>query len=60
MSGKQQRQRLNILDSQTPVIRTTKYLYEHLGGCGDIKQRQQLKFSRVFWRQSTLIVESCW
>ncbi|MEG4986408.1 PAS domain S-box protein [Microcoleus sp. BR0-C5] len=47
MPGKQQRQRLNVLDSQTPVIRTAgKYLYEHFGGFGDIKQRQQLKFSR--------------
>jgi len=32
MSGKQQMQRLNVLDSQTPVIRTAaKYLYEHFG-----------------------------
>ncbi|UNU21514.1 hypothetical protein D0A34_24075 [Microcoleus vaginatus PCC 9802] len=47
MSGKQQLQRVNVLDSQTPVIRTAaKYLYEHFGGFGDIKQRQQLKFSR--------------
>ncbi|HSF76127.1 MAG TPA: PAS domain S-box protein, partial [Microcoleus sp.] len=47
MSGNAQLQRLNVLDSQTPVIRTAaKYLYEHFGGFGDIKQRQQLKFSR--------------
>ncbi|MEG5056084.1 PAS domain S-box protein [Microcoleus sp. B13-B6] len=47
MSGKQQLQRLNVLDSQTPVIRTAaEYLYEHFGGFGDIKQRQQLQFSR--------------
>ena len=47
MSGKQELQRVNVLDSQTPVIRTAaKYLYEHFGGFGDIKQRQQLKFSR--------------
>ncbi|MEG4579158.1 cache domain-containing protein [Microcoleus sp. MON1_C5] len=47
MSGKQQRQRVNVLDSQTPVIRTAaKYLYEHFEGFGDIKQRQQLKFRR--------------
>ena len=32
MSGKPQMQRLNVLDSQTPVIRTAaKYLYEHFG-----------------------------
>jgi len=47
MPRKQQLQRVNVLDSQTPVIRTAaKYLYEHFGGFGDIKQRQQLKFSR--------------
>jgi hypothetical protein len=47
MSPKQQLQRLNVLDSQTPVIRTAaEYLYEHFGGFGNIKQRQQLKFSR--------------
>ncbi|UNU23625.1 cache domain-containing protein [Microcoleus vaginatus] len=47
MPGKPQLQRLNVLDSQTPVIRTAaKYLYELFGGFGDIKQRQQLKFSR--------------
>ncbi|MEG3990979.1 PAS domain S-box protein [Microcoleus sp. S28C3] len=47
MSGKQELQRVNVLDSQTPVIRTAaKYLYEHFEGFGDIKQRQQLKFSR--------------
>lgn len=47
MSRKQELQRVNVLDSQTPVIRTAaKYLYEHFGGFGDIKQRQQLKFSR--------------
>ncbi|WP_333291688.1 PAS domain S-box protein [Microcoleus sp. K1-B1] len=45
--GNPQLQRLNVLDSQTPVIRTAaKYLYEQFGGFGDIKQRQQLKFSR--------------
>ncbi|MEG5027904.1 PAS domain S-box protein [Microcoleus sp. AT8-B1] len=47
MSGNPQLQRLNVLDSQTPIIRTAaKYLYEHFGGFGDIKQRQQLQFSR--------------
>ena len=47
MSRKQQQQRLNVLESQTPVIRTAaEYLYEHFGGFGNIKQRQQLKFSR--------------
>ncbi|MEG3904600.1 PAS domain S-box protein [Microcoleus sp. B4-C5] len=47
ISGNPQLQRLNVLESQTPVIRTAaKYLYEHFGGFGDIKQRQQLKFSR--------------
>ncbi|MEG5031825.1 PAS domain S-box protein [Microcoleus sp. AT3-D2] len=47
MSGNSQLQRLNVLDSTTPVIRTAaKYLYEHFGGFGDIKQRQQLQFSR--------------
>ncbi|MEG4067087.1 PAS domain S-box protein [Microcoleus sp. Pol11C2] len=47
MSGKPQLQRVNVLDSQTPVIRTAaKYLYENFGGFGDIQQRQQLKFSR--------------
>ncbi|MEG5059607.1 PAS domain S-box protein [Microcoleus sp. A2-C5] len=47
MLGKQQPQRLNVLDSKTPVIRTTaKYLYEHFGGFGEINQQQQLKFSR--------------
>ncbi|MEO9125523.1 MAG: PAS domain S-box protein [Microcoleus sp.] len=47
MSGNQQPERLNVLDSKTPVIRTAaKYLYEHFGGFGDIKQRHQLKFSR--------------
>ncbi|MEG5247729.1 PAS domain S-box protein [Microcoleus sp. ARI1-A1] len=46
MSRKQEAERLNVLDSQTPVIRTAaKYLYEHFGGFGNIKQRQQLKFS---------------
>lgn len=47
MSRKQQLERLNVLDSQTPVIRTAaEYLYEHFGGFGNIKQRQQLQFSR--------------
>ncbi|MEG4813389.1 PAS domain S-box protein [Microcoleus sp. K5-D4] len=47
MSGKPQLQRVNVLDSQNPVIRTAaKYLYENFGGFGDIQQRQQLQFSR--------------
>ncbi|MEG4385034.1 PAS domain S-box protein [Microcoleus sp. N9_B2] len=47
MLRKQEPERLNVLESQTPVIRTAaKYLYEHFGGFGNIKQRQQLKFSR--------------
>lgn len=47
MSGKQEPQRLNVLDSKTPVIRTAaKYLYEYFGGFGEIKQPHQLKFSR--------------
>jgi len=47
MPRKQQLRRVNVLDSQTPVIRTAaKYLYDRFGGFGDIKQRQQLKFSR--------------
>jgi PAS domain S-box-containing protein len=47
VSRKPQQQRLNVLDSQTPVIRTAgEYLYEHFGGFGNIKQRQQLQFSR--------------
>jgi PAS domain S-box-containing protein len=47
MSGKHQPERLNVLDSKTPVIRTAaKYLYEYFGGFGEIKQPHQLKFSR--------------
>ncbi len=47
MSGNQKPERLNVLDSTTPVIRTAaKYLYEQFGGFGNIQQRQQLKFSR--------------
>jgi PAS domain S-box-containing protein len=47
MSGKSQPERLNVLDSKTPVIRTAaKYLYEYFGGFGEIKQRHQLKFNR--------------
>ncbi|MEG4248967.1 cache domain-containing protein [Microcoleus sp. Pol10D4] len=47
MSGKPQLQRVNVLDSQTPVIRTAaKYLYENFGGFDDILLRQQLQFSR--------------
>ncbi|WP_228049998.1 PAS domain S-box protein [Tychonema sp. LEGE 06208] len=47
MSGKQEPERLNVLDSETFVIRTAaKYLYEQFGGFSNIQQRQQLKFSR--------------
>ncbi|PSB07873.1 hypothetical protein C7B69_23160, partial [filamentous cyanobacterium Phorm 46] len=47
MSGKQEPERLNVLDSETFVIRTAaKYLYEKFGGFSNIQQRQQLKFSR--------------
>ncbi|MEG4453410.1 PAS domain S-box protein [Microcoleus sp. N9_A1] len=47
MLRKQEPERLNVLESQTPVIRTAaKYLYDRFGGFGNIKQRQQLKFSR--------------
>ncbi|MGL5065545.1 MAG: PAS domain S-box protein [Microcoleus sp.] len=44
--GKQKLQRLNVLDSQTPVIRATaKYLHSHLGGFDKIDRRQQLQFT---------------
>ncbi len=47
MSGKQQPDRVNVLDSQTPVIRiAAEYLYKHFGGFGNIQQQHQLKFSR--------------
>ena len=47
MPRKQEVQRLNVLDSQSPVIRTAaNYVYEQFGGFGEIHQRQQLKFSR--------------
>ena len=47
MPGKQQRSRLNVLDSQTPVIRiAAEYLYRHFGGFGNIQQQHQLKFNR--------------
>ncbi|MCC3455171.1 PAS domain S-box protein [Microcoleus sp. PH2017_08_TRC_O_A] len=47
LSGKHQPERLNVLDSQTPVIRTAaKHLYEYFGGFGEIKQQHQLKFNR--------------
>ncbi|MBD1828058.1 cache domain-containing protein [Microcoleus vaginatus GB1-A2] len=47
MSGNQEPERLNVLDSQTLVLRTAaKYFYDRFGGFGDIKQQQQLKFSR--------------
>ncbi|WP_339384320.1 PAS domain S-box protein [Microcoleus sp. LEGE 07076] len=47
IARKQEFERLNVLDSQTPVIRTAaKYLYDRFGGWGNIKQRQQLKLGR--------------
>ena len=46
MPGKQQLERLNVLDSQTPVIRiAAEYLYEHFKGFGNIQQHQ-LTFNR--------------
>ncbi len=47
MPGKQQPERLNVLDSQTPVIRiAAEYLYEHFNGFGNIQQQHQLTFNR--------------
>ncbi len=47
IAGKQQRSRLNVLDSQTPVIRiAAEYLYEHFNGFGNIQQQHQLTFNR--------------
>jgi PAS domain S-box-containing protein len=47
ISQKQELQRVNVLESKNPVIRTAaKYVYEQFGGFGEIQQRQQLKFSR--------------
>ena len=47
MPGNQQPERVNVLDSQTPVIRTAaEYLYEHFNGFGNIQQQHQLTFNR--------------
>ncbi|MEG3842044.1 PAS domain S-box protein [Microcoleus sp. herbarium14] len=47
MPQKQQLERLNVLDSQTPVIRiAAEYLYDRFNGFGNIQQQHQLKFSR--------------
>jgi PAS domain S-box-containing protein len=44
--GKQELQRLHVLDSQTPVIRTAaKYLHSHFQGFDKIQKRQQLQFT---------------
>jgi PAS domain S-box-containing protein len=45
--GKQLPPRLNILDSNTPLIRTAaEYLYRNFGGCDKIEKLQQLLFSK--------------
>ena len=45
--GKQQLQRLNVLDSKTPVIPiAAEYLYEHFKSFGNIQQQHQLTFNR--------------
>ncbi len=47
IAGKQKLERLNVLDSQTPVIRiAAEYLYEHFNGFGKIQQQHQLTFNR--------------
>ncbi|MGB3268180.1 MAG: PAS domain S-box protein, partial [Microcoleus sp.] len=47
ISQKQEFERVNVLDSQTTVIRTAaEYLYDRFGGWGNINQRQQLKLGR--------------
>ncbi|NJL66149.1 MAG: HAMP domain-containing protein [Microcoleus sp. SM1_3_4] len=45
--GKQELQRLHVLDSQTPLIRVAaEYLYSHFQGFDKIQGQQQLQFTK--------------